>query len=342
MPFRSGFVCILGRPNAGKSTLLNALVGEKLAIISPKPQTTRNRIQGIVNLPKTKSKGQSGAQIVLIDTPGVHKPDSSLGRKMMVEVREAMEGCDLALLIMDATRKLDPRDEFALQMLKNSSTKVCLILNKVDLLKGGKSKLLPLIEEYKKLHSFHEIIPISALKRDGLDILMKRVTAALPVGPALFPEDQITDQPARFMAGEIVRERVLVETQEELPYATTVIVDNFEEGAKLTRIAATIYCEREGQKGILIGKKGEMLKRIGTSARMQIERMLGMKVFLELYVKVQPNWRESRGFVEELDWRRQLEHLAGGVVDLPKTARRAQKGFANKVVKRSAGRGVPV
>src|SRR5271166_6964738 len=175
MPFRSGFVCILGRPNAGKSTLLNALVGEKLAIISPKPQTTRNRIQGVVHVPPKKGmrKGNDGGQIVLIDTPGVHKPDSSLGRKMMVEVREALEGCDVVLLIMDATRKLDQRDEFAIQMLKHSPAKVCLILNKVDLLKGGKGKLLPLIEEYKKLHPFHEIIPISALKRDGLEILLK-------------------------------------------------------------------------------------------------------------------------------------------------------------------------
>jgi GTPase len=323
MPFRSGFVCILGRPNAGKSTLLNALVGEKLAIISPKPQTTRNRIQGILNLPK--GNGHDAAQIVLIDTPGVHKPDSSLGRKMMVEVREALEGCDLVLLIMDATRKLDQRDEFAIQMLKHSSTKVCLILNKVDLLRGGKGKLLPLIEEYKKLHAFHAIIPISALKRDGLDILLKQVTAVLPAGPPFFPEGQVTDQPARFMASEIVRERVLMETEEELPYATTVIVDNFEEGVRLTRISATIYCEREGQKGILIGKKGQMLKRIGTSARLQIERMLGMKVFLELYVKVQPNWRESRGFVEELDWRRQLENLTDGRIELPKIPPNVQR-----------------
>jgi GTP-binding protein Era len=201
-------------------------------------------------------------------------------------------------------------------MLKHSSTKVCLVLNKVDLLRGGKEKLLPLIEEYKKLHPFHEIIPISALKRDGLDILLKEMTAALPAGPPYFPEDQVTDQPSRFMASEIVRERVLMETSEELPYATTVIVDNFEEGARLTRIAATIYCEREGQKGILIGKKGQLLKKIGTSARLQLERMLGMKVFLELYVKVHPNWRESRGFVEELDWRRQLQHLTGGKIEL--------------------------
>jgi GTP-binding protein Era len=320
MPFRSGFVCILGRPNAGKSTLLNALVGEKLAIISPKPQTTRNRIQGIVNLPK--GKGRDAAQIVLIDTPGVHKPDSSLGRKMMVEVREALEGCDLVLLIMDATRKLDQRDEFAIQMLKHSSTKVCLVLNKVDLLRGGKGKLLPLIDEYKKLHAFQAIIPISALKRDGLDILLKEVTAALPAGPPYFPQDQVTDQPARFMASEIIRERVLVETEEELPYATAVVVEDFEEGSKLTRISATIYCEREGQKGILIGKKGQMLKRIGTSSRLQIERMLGTKVFLGLYVKVQPNWRSSRDFVDELDWRRQLERLTDGRIELPMTPRK--------------------
>ena len=307
MPFRSGFVCILGRPNAGKSTLLNALVGEKLAIISPKPQTTRNRIQGVVHVPKRKGRGNDGGQIVLIDTPGVHKPDSSLGRKMMVEVREALEGCDLVLVIMDVTRKFDPRDQFALDLVRQAGTKAFLILNKVDVIRE-KSKLLPLIEEYRKLYDFSEVIPISALKRNGLDTLLEMVIAALPAGPAYFPEDQLTDQPARFMAAEIVREQVLVNTSEEIPYATTVIVDNFEEGAKLTRIAATIYCERESQKGILVGKGGQMLKKIGTSARLQIERMLGTKVFLELHVKAEPGWRDSRRFVEELDWRRQLEH----------------------------------
>jgi GTPase len=305
MPFRSGFVCILGRPNAGKSTLLNALVGEKLAIISPKPQTTRNRIQGIVHIPK--SKGQGGAQIVLIDTPGVHKPDTSLGRKMMVEVREALEGCDLVLVLMDVTHKLDPRDQFALQMVKQAGTKAFLVLNKIDLIRE-KAKLLPLIDVYRKLYDFSEVMPISALKRKGLDELLESVIAVLPAGPAFFPEDQVTDQPARFMAAEIVREQLLLNTKEEIPYATTVIVDSFEEGAKLTRIAATIYCEREGQKGILVGKRGQMLKKIGTAARLQIERMLGMRVFLELYVKVQPGWRDSRTFVDELDWRKQLEH----------------------------------
>jgi GTP-binding protein Era len=304
MPFRSGFVCILGRPNAGKSTLLNALVGEKLAIISPKPQTTRNRIQGVVHVPKKKGKG--GGQIVLVDTPGVHKPDSSLGRKMMVEVREALEGCDLVLVIMDVTHKLDPRDQFALDLVKQSGGKAFLILNKIDRI-GEKSKLLPIIEEYRKLYDFAEVVPISALKRKGLDQLMEMILAALPAGPAYFPEDEITDQPARFMAAEIIREQVLLNTSEEIPYATTVIVESFEEGKRLTRIAAVIYCERDGQKGILVGKGGRMLKKIGTSARLQIERMMGTKVFLELYVKAEPGWRDSRRFVEELDWRRQLE-----------------------------------
>jgi len=318
MPFRSGFVCILGRPNAGKSTLLNALVGEKVAIISPKPQTTRNRIQGIVHLPKGSFTGSakaasSGAatsdrgQIVLIDTPGVHKPDSSLGRKMMVEIREALEGCDLVLVLMDVTHKFDPCDQFALDLVKQSGTKAFLVLNKIDLI-PDKARLLPLIEECRKLYEFAEVIPISALKRNGLDLLLQLVIDALPTGPAYFPEDQITDQPARFMAAEIIREQVLLNTKEEIPYATTVIVEAFEEGGKLTRIAATIYCERDGQKGILVGKGGRMLKKIGTAARVQIERMLGAKVFLELYVKVRPGWRDSRGFVEELDWRRQLEH----------------------------------
>jgi len=305
MPFRSGFVCILGRPNAGKSTLLNALVGEKLAIISPKPQTTRNRIQGVVHVPQ--AKGKAGGQIVLIDTPGVHKPDSSLGRKMMVEVREALEGCDLVLWIMDVTHKFDPRDQFALDLVKRAGTKAFLILNKVDLIRE-KSKLLPIIDEYRQLYDFAEVVPISALKRSGLEDLLDMILRALPAGPAYFPEDQITDQPARFMAAEAIREQVLLNTGEEIPYATTVMVDSFEEGKRLTRIAATIYCERAGQKGILVGKGGQMLKKIGTSARLAIERMLGTKVFLELYVKAEPSWRDSRRFVEELDWRRQLEH----------------------------------
>ena len=307
MAFHSGFVCILGRPNAGKSTLLNALVGEKLAIVSPKPQTTRNRILGIVQIPQQKKR--VGGQIVLIDTPGVHKPDSSLRRKMMSEVREALEGCDLLLLIVDVTRKFGQADESVLEMAGKSKTPVFLLLNKIDLLRNQKDKLLPIIDGYRKLHTFKEIIPLSARKPEGLDLLLEKIIGILPEGPRYFPEDQVTDQPARFMVAEIIREQVLLETSEEVPYATTVLVEQFEEGAKLTRIAAAIYCEREGQKRILIGKQAQMLKKIGTAARLQIEKMVGTRVFLELFVKVSPDWRESHTFIEELDWRRQLELL---------------------------------
>src|SRR3974390_1258793 len=203
MAFHSGFVCILGRPNAGKSTLLNALVGEKLAIISPKPQTTRNRILGVLHVP---AKGKdSGAQIILIDTPGVHKPDSSLGRKMMHEVRDALEGCDLILLIVDASHRLSSSDEFVLQLAEQSQTPVFLVLNKIDLLKD-KSKLLPMIDEYRQKFAFAEIVPISALKKKGLDDLLDALVKALPSGPKYFPEDQVTDQPVRFMAAELIRE----------------------------------------------------------------------------------------------------------------------------------------
>ncbi len=191
MRFRSGFVCILGRPNAGKSTLLNALVGEKLAIISPKPQTTRNRILGILHIAKQKSR--PAGQIVLIDTPGVHRPDSSLGRKMMTEVREALEGCNLILLIVDAAHRRDSNDEFILDLAKRSGTPVFLVLNKIDLLRGKKQELLPLIQQFSSLHDFSAILPISARKRDGLDLLLQKLMESLPDGPRYFPDDQLTD-----------------------------------------------------------------------------------------------------------------------------------------------------
>jgi GTP-binding protein Era len=289
MSFHSGFVCILGRPNAGKSTLLNALVGEKLAIISPKPQTTRNRILGIINVPK--QKGREAGQIVLIDTPGVHRSGSSLGRKMMSEVREALEGCELILMIVDAKKKWDAEDGFVLDLAKKAGTPVFLLLNKIDLL-ADKSKLLPLIAQFQTVHDFKEIVPISALKKKGLDELLSCVLKALPNGPRYFPEDQITDQPVRFMAAELLREHVL-------------------ESPRMTRIAAVIFCEREGQKAILLGKGGQMLKKIGTAARLDIEKMVGTKVFLELFVKIKAGWRDSRTFVEELDWRRQLQQIGG-------------------------------
>ncbi|HZU42454.1 MAG TPA: GTPase Era [Terriglobales bacterium] len=307
MALRSGYVCILGRPNAGKSTLLNALVGEKLAIVTNKPQTTRSRIQGFINIPG--KKGGTAGQIILIDTPGVHRPDSSLGRKMMSEVREALETCDVIWLIVDATERFGTGDQAALNLAKKSGRPVLLLLNKIDVI--HKDKLLPLIAEWNARFQFREIIPVSALRKDGLDRLLEASLQLLPPGPKYFPEDQITDQPLRFLAAEMIREQVLLATKEEVPYATTVLVDSFEEEPKLTRIAATIYTEREGQKGILIGKRGEMLKRIGTQARLALERLLGTKVFLELFVKVKPGWRESRHFIEDLDWRRQLEKLSG-------------------------------
>jgi GTP-binding protein Era len=189
---------------------------------------------------------------------------------------------------------------------------VFLLLNKIDLLRGTKEKLLPIIDDYRKLHDFREVIPLSARRHEGLDVLLEKLIRFLPEGPRYFPDDQVTDQPVRFMVAEIIREQVLVETSEEVPYATTVVIEQFEEGVRLTRIAAAIFCEREGQKGILVGKGGQMLKKIGTAARLQIEKMLGKRVFLELFVKVRGNWRDSHEFVEELDWRRQVQRLTAG------------------------------
>jgi GTP-binding protein Era len=302
MAFRSGFVSIIGRPNAGKSTLLNALVGEKLAIVTPKPQTTRTRIQGIVNVKAQRRR--PGGQIVFIDTPGVHRPDSRLNRSMMQEIHEALEGRDLLLVIVDSTERFGPGDQQVLDLVKQAGGPSFLLLNKIDRL--PKDKLLPLMEQYSKLHSFTEIIPISALKSEGLNVLFDKIIRALPEGPRYFPEDQLTDQPERFLAAEIVREKVLLKTGQELPYATAVVIDQYEELETLNRIYMTIYCERTGQKAILIGKGGEKLKQIGTAARKELESLLGKKIFLQLFVKVKEKWRESSAFVEDLDWRKRL------------------------------------
>ena len=324
---KSGFVTILGRPNAGKSTLLNALVGEKIAIVTYKPQTTRNRIQGFVNLPA--QKGRPKAQIVLIDTPGVHKAASRLDRQMMQELREALEGCDLILHIVDASRRFGPEEQYAIDLLKKQSARVShpdrgwkggkqtpaiLLLNKIDAVKQ-KDQLLPMIDEWRQRYDYLDIIPISALKRRGLDDLLDAVVRNLKDGPAYFPADEVTDQPLRFMVAEIIREQVLLQTGEEVPYAATVIIERYEEGERLDRINAVIYVEREGQKAIVIGKAGSMMKKIGTSARIEIERMLGKKVFLELFVKVRPGWRESSEFIEGLDWRKQIEQVASAESD---------------------------
>jgi GTPase len=306
MAFRSGFVSIVGRPNAGKSTLLNALVGEKIAIVTEKPQTTRTRIQGMVNV--KAAKGRPAGQIVFIDTPGVHKPDSRLNRKMMQEIHAALESRDIVLLLVDASDRFGPADQFVIDLVQKSGGTAFLLLNKIDKLQ--KDKLLPVIEHYSKLHDFKEIIPISAIKKDGLDTLIDKIMRTLPEGPRYFPADQLTDLPERFIAAEIIREKILLKTGKELPYATAVVVERFEDLPKLTRIAAAIYCERDGQKAILIGKGGQKLKEFGTSARIELEALLGKKVFLELFVKVKKDWRESAAFVDELDWRRQLEALS--------------------------------
>ena len=221
-----------------------------------------------------------------------------------------MEGCNLILLIVDAKKKWDDSDNFVLELVKKSGTPAFLLLNKIDLL-ADKRGLLPIIAQFQQRHDFKEIIPISALRKKGLDELLECVLKELPRGPRYFPDDQITDQPLRFMVAEVIREQALLSTREEVPHAIAVVVEQFEEGDKLTRIAATIYCERDGQKAIILGKGGQMLKKIGMAARLDIEKMVGTKVYLELFVKVQAGWRESRRFIEELDWRRQLEHMAG-------------------------------
>lgn len=292
--FRSGFVSIIGRPNAGKSTLLNALVGQKVAIVADKPQTTRTSIQGVVTTPD--------AQVVFVDTPGIHKADSALNKRLMDTVRASLEERDLLLFVADAAHGFSEDDRRAVDVVRRTSTPVALVLNKVDLLKD-KAALLPLIEEYKQAFEFAEYVPVSAARRNGLDDLMKVIVERLPEGPAYFPEDHVTDQPERFLAAELVREKVLVATRQEVPHSVTVTVDKWEDTPKLTRVYATIRVERDGQKGIVIGREGSMLKRIGTQAREEMERLFGVKIYLDLHVRVQPGWRESAAFLDSLDWR---------------------------------------
>jgi len=297
---RSGFAAILGRPNAGKSTLLNRLVGQKIAIVTAKPQTTRNRIQGIVTRPE--------GQIVFIDTPGLHEPESALGRQMMREVAAALEGIDVLLLVADASRAFPEADELLLERAKRFRGKTILVLNKIDRL--PKPKLLPLLDAFQRAFDFAAMVPISALQGSGCDNLLDEVLKQLPEGETYFPEDQITDQPERFLAAEIVREKAVQTMYHEVPYSLAVFVEKFEESPKLLRIEASMIVERDTQKKILIGHKGQMLKRIGTEARKELEEIFGTKVFLGLYVKVAPGWREDPRKVRELDWRFQLDAMA--------------------------------
>jgi len=298
--FRSGFVAIVGRPNAGKSTLVNRLVGQKIAIVTSKPQTTRNRIQGIV----TKQQGQ----VVFIDTPGLHEADSALGRQMMQEVAAALEGIDVLLLMVDASSMHPHADDLLLQRAKRFRGKTILALNKVDRL--PKPKLLPLIESFSKAFEFSAIVPISALQGTGCDELLDETLKHMPQGEPYFPEDQVTDQPERFLAAEIIREKAIQLMYHEVPYALAVVVEKYEEKPGLLRIEAVLNVERDSQKKILIGHKGEMLKKIGTEARKELEAILDSKIYLGLFVKVSPDWRGNPQKVRELDWRYQLEGLA--------------------------------
>jgi len=280
--FKSGFISLIGRPNVGKSTLLNALLGEKIAIISDKPQTTRNRILGILNQP--------AAQMVFLDTPGIHKPMHRMNEVMVKTALATYGEVDVILVLVEATEKPGAGDKFIIETLSKVKTPVFLLINKVDLIK--KEALLPLIRECSTLYPFAEIIPVSALKNDlaGLvDSILKR----LPQGPKYFPDDQLTDQPERFVVSEIIREKVFQLTKEEIPYSTAVVIEDMKEEPDITRITATIYVERDSQKGILIGKGGAMLKRIGPLARQDAEKLLGVKVFLQLWVKVKKGWRED-------------------------------------------------
>jgi GTP-binding protein Era len=298
---RSGFAAIIGRPNAGKSTLINKLVGQKIAIVTAKPQTTRNRIQGIV----TRDEGQ----IVFIDTPGIYDDaDSALSRQMMHEVAAALEDIDVLLLIVDASHPQTYMDELLLSKAKRFRGKTILVLNKVD--RVAKEKLLPQIEEFSKAFEFAAIVPISALKGGGLERLQQEILRLLPEGESHFPEDQVTDQPERFLAAEVIREKAIQLTYHEVPYALAVLVEKYEEKRNLLRIEATLGVERDSQKKILIGHKGEMLKKIGTEARKELEKMMGSKIYLGLYVKVMKDWRENPARVKELDWHGQLEALS--------------------------------
>lgn len=288
--FRSGYVSLTGRPNVGKSTLLNAILGEKVAIVSPKPQTTRNRIVGVKTLPD--------AQIIFIDTPGIHKPKHKLGELMVKEAKGSVKEVDVILFMVEPEEP-GSGDKFIIDILKDLNKPVFLVINKVDTVK--KPIVLPIIDSYSRLYPFKEILPVSALTGDGVDGLVKTVTDYLPEGPKYYPEDILTDQLERFMAAEIIREKIIRHTEDEIPHSVAVEITNWSERENgVVFINANIYVEREGQKGIIIGKGGSKLKSIGTSARIDIEKLLGTKVFIELRVKIKKDWRGNERILKEL------------------------------------------
>ncbi|NOX20522.1 MAG: GTPase Era [Nitrospirae bacterium] len=294
--FRSGYVSIIGRPNVGKSTLLNSILGDKIAIVTKRPQTTRNRIIGV--------KTTEEAQIVFIDTPGIHRPRERLGEYMVKEAKAAIKEVDIVLFMVEphppgtGEKKVI---ELLRELLPKEETKVFLLINKIDLIK--KAELLLIIDEYKDLYEFQEIIPISALKGDGIDIVLRKIIEYLPEGPKYYPDDIITDQLERFMVSEMIREKIMALTEDEIPYSVAVEIINWEEKSDIIVIGANIYVEKESQKGIIIGKKGNRLKKIGILAREDIERLLNTKVYLELWVKVKEDWRDRPGILRELGYR---------------------------------------
>lgn len=293
--FKSGFVSIIGRPNVGKSTLLNTIIGEKIAIVSDKPQTTRNKILGVKNL--------SGAQIIFLDTPGIHRPRHKLNEYMVKTAINTLGEVDIILFMIEAGELQGPMDRYIIDLLNSSVTKpVFLLINKVDRVK--KEKVLPQIEEYRHLYRFEEIFPISALYGDNLDRLTESIVNRLPEGPRYFPEDIPTDQPMRFIASEIIREKIFQLTYHEIPYSIAVGIEEFKEieEKNLASIRAIIFVERDSQKGIIIGKGGAMLKKVGQLAREEIEAIMGIKVFLELWVKVKEKWQSDERILKMLGY----------------------------------------
>ncbi len=295
---KAGFVTILGKPNVGKSTLLNALVGSKVAIVSRRPQTTRDAIQGVLSEPR--------GQIVFVDCPGVHEPSKELGQRMMREVARATQGCQATLVMVDVSAPLDDADERAVSVAKNLGAPTLLLANKVDRV-ARKDLLLPFLDRCRKMHDFDGFVPISATKRVNLERVLAELFEKLPEAPQYYPEGHLTDQPERFLAAELIRERILRETHDEIPHAVAVDIERWEETRRNLRIAATVVVERDGQKAILIGRKGEKMKQLASRARQALEARFDRRVHLEVFVKVRRNWRNQKAFVRELDFRRILE-----------------------------------
>ena len=289
---RSGFIALVGRPNVGKSTLLNQILGEKIAIISDKPQTTRTRILGVRHLPK--------AQLVFLDTPGIHKPLYRLNQRMVRVALDVLDEVDLVFFLVEATEGVGAGDRYVVERLKERAVPVVLVINKVDLVQKG--RLLPLIDTYRRMHEFAEIVPVSALTGDGVNRLVEIAVRFMPAGPVYFEDDVVTDQPMQLLAAEFIREKILQKTRDELPFSVAVQIESFTEEGKLARIAAIVYVEKESQKAIVIGKRGELLKAVGTEARIEMERLFGMKVFLQLWVKVKEGWRQDERMLTALGY----------------------------------------